>query len=107
MNYSNFLTVRELTVLIKYNLENDIRFVIDDTLTFYEDETLLELMERTYTIETKKDSVGTIILSIDSYTTDFVSCYFSLYINGVYSSVGAKDVKLTGGLNIEWIYKKI
>ena len=26
MNYSNFLTVRELTVLIKYNLENDIRF---------------------------------------------------------------------------------
>lgn len=26
MDYSNFLTVRELTVLIKYNLENDIRF---------------------------------------------------------------------------------
>ncbi len=26
MNYNNFLTVRELTVLIKYNLENDIRF---------------------------------------------------------------------------------
>ena len=26
MNYSNFMTVRELTVLIKYNLENDIRF---------------------------------------------------------------------------------
>ena len=24
MNYSNFLTVRELTVLIKYNLENDV-----------------------------------------------------------------------------------
>ena len=28
MNYSNFLTVRELTVLIKYNLENDIRLKI-------------------------------------------------------------------------------
>lgn len=26
MDYNNFLTVRELTVLIKYNLENDIRF---------------------------------------------------------------------------------
>ena len=88
-----------------YYVENEL--VIDDTLTFQKDETLLELMDRTYDIETKTDSVSTIILSIESYTTDFVSSYFSLYINGVYSSIGAKDLKLTGGLNVEWVYKKI
>jgi hypothetical protein len=85
----------------------DDELVIDDQLTFNENETLLELMERTYELETKKDSVGTIVLSIDSYTTDFTTSYFSLYINGTYSSIGAKDILLTGGLNVEWKWKKV
>ena len=88
-----------------YYTENTL--VIDDTLTFNEDETLLELMERTYKIETRKDAVSTMILSIESYTTDTISSYFSLYINGTYSSIGARDIKLTGGLNVEWVWKTI
>ena len=73
----------------------------------FEDETLLELMERTYKIQTRKDAVSTIILSIETYTTDFISSYFSLYIDGTYSSIGARDIKLTGGLNVEWVWKTI
>ena len=88
-----------------YYTENTL--VIDDTLTFNEDETLLELMDRTYKIETRKDAVSTMILSIESYTTDTISSYFSLYINGTYSSIGARDIKLTGGLNVEWVWKTI
>ena len=88
-----------------YYTENTL--VIDDTLTFNEDETLLELMERTYKIETRKDAVSTIVLSIESYTTDTISSYFSLYINGTYSSIGARDINLTGGLNVEWVWKKL
>ena len=80
----------------------DNELVIDDTLTFNEDETLLELMERTYEITVKKDSVSDAVLSINNYTSDFTKSYFSLYINGVYSSTGAKNIVLTGGLNVEW-----
>lgn len=88
-----------------YYTDNEL--VIDDNLTFNEDETLLELMERTYKIQTRKDAVSTIVLSIESYTSDFVTSYFSLYIDGTYSSIGARDIKLTGGLNVEWVWKTI
>ena len=94
------------TISFKVYYENN-ELVIDDTLKFNEAETLLQLMERSYDIETKVDSVSTIILSIESYTSDFTSSFFSLYIDGVYSSVGAKNIKLTGGLDVEWVWKKI
>ena len=94
------------SISFKVYYENN-ELVIDDTLKFNEDETLLQLMERSYEIETKADGVGTIVLSIESYTSDFTSSYFSLYIDGVYSSVGAKNIKLTGGLDVEWIWKEI
>ena len=94
------------TISFKVYYENN-ELVIDDTLKFNEDETLLQLMERSYDIETKVDSVSTIILSIESYTSDFTSSFFSLYIDGVYSSVGAKNIKLTGELDVEWVWKKI
>ena len=94
------------TISFKVYYENN-ELVIDDVLKFNEDETLLQLMERSYDIETKVDSVSTIILSIESYTFDFTSSFFSLYIDGVYSSVGAKNIKLTGGLDVEWVWKKI
>ena len=64
-------------------------------------------MERTYEITTKKDAVSDAVLSINSYTTDFTTSYFSLYIDGKYSSIGAKNITLTGGLNVEWKYKII
>ena len=94
------------SISFKVYYENN-ELVIDDVLKFNEDETLLQLMERSYDIETKVDSVSTIILSIESYTSDFTSSFFSLYIDGVYSSVGAKNLKLTGGLDVEWVWKKI
>ena len=94
------------SISFKVYYENN-ELVIDDVLKFNEDETLLQLMERSYDIETKVDSVSTIILSIESYTSDFTSSFFSLYIDGVYSSVGAKNIKLTGGLDVEWVWKKI
>lgn len=93
-------------IAFKVYYVND-ELVIDDTLTFTENETLLELMERSYDITTKKDAVSDAVVSIDSYTTDFTSCYFSLYINGEYSPIGAKNIILTGGLLVEWKYKKI
>lgn len=80
----------------------DNSLVIDDTLTFNENETLLSLMERTYEITTRKDATNYAVLSIDSYTSDFVTSYFSLYVNGTYSSIGANDLILTGGLQVEW-----
>lgn len=94
------------SISFKVYYENN-ELVIDDVVKFNEDETLLQLMERSYDIETKVDSVSTIILSIESYTSDFTSSFFSLYIDGVYSSVGAKNIKLTGGLDVEWVWKKI
>ena len=94
------------TISFKVYYENN-ELVINDTLSFIEDETLLQIMERSYDIKTKVDSVSTIVLSIESYTSDFTSSYFSLYIDGVYSSVGAKNIKLTGGLNVEWVWKTI
>ena len=94
------------SISFKVYYENN-ELVIVDVLKFNEDETLLQLMERSYDIETKVDSVSTIILSIESYTSDFTSSFFSLYIDGVYSSVGAKNIKLTGGLDVEWVWKKI
>ena len=94
------------TISFKVYYENN-ELVIDDTLQFEEDETLLQLMERSYKLETKVDSVSTIVLSIESYTSDFTSSYFSLYMDGGYSSVGAKNIKLTGGLNVEWVWKTI
>ena len=94
------------TITLKvYYTDNEL--VIDDTLTFYENETLLSLMKRTYEITTKDDNVSEAILSINSYTSDFVTSYFSLYIDGVYSAVGAKNITLTGGLNVEWKWKTI
>ena len=70
------------TITLKvYYTDNEL--VIDDTLTFYENETLLSLMKRTYEITTKDDNVSEAILSINSYTSDFVTSYFSLYIDGV------------------------
>ena len=89
------------TINLKVYYENN-ELVIDDTLTFNENETLLSLMERTYEITTKKDAVSTAILSINEYTSDFTSSYFSLYVNGTYSAIGAKDLLLTGGLLVEW-----
>ena len=59
-------------------------------------------MERTYEITTKQDAVSIAILSIDEYTSNFTSSYFSLYVNGTYSAIGAKDLLLTGGLLVEW-----
>ena len=43
---------------------------------------------------------------IDSYTTDFVSSYFSLYVNNNVSMTGPKNIILTGGL-LEWKWTKI
>ena len=81
--------------------------VKDDTLTFNEDETLLSLMERTYKITTRKDGLTYAVLSINEYTSDFYSSYFSLYIDGKYSSVGANSIILTGGLSVEWKWIKL
>ena len=64
-------------------------------------------MERTYEITIKQDAVSTAILSINEYTTDFYSSYFSLYVNGTYSAIGAKDLILTGGLLVEWKWLKL
>ena len=89
------------TITLKVYYEND-ELVIDDTLDFKENETLLSLMDRTYEITTRQDAVGSAILSINEYTSDFVNSYFSLYVNGTYSAVGAKDLILTGGLLVEW-----
>ena len=85
----------------------DNALVIDDTLTFEKDETLLSLMERTYDIKTRKDGLNYAVLSIDSYSSDFTTSYFSLYVNGKYSSVGANDLLLTGGLSVEWKWMKL
>lgn len=81
--------------------------VIDDTLKFNEGESLLSLMERTYDIKTKQDGGMVAILSIDGYESDFVSSYFSLYIDGKYASIGPKNLILTGGLLIEWKWMEI
>ena len=94
------------TITLKVYYENE-ELVIDDTLTFNENETLLSLMDRTYEITVKQDAVSTAILSINEYTTDFYSSYFSLYVNGTYSAIGAKDLILTGGLLIEWKWTKL
>ena len=88
-----------------YYIDNEL--VIDETLTFNENETLLELMNRTHQITTKVDNGSPMVLSIDEYSTDAKSCYFSLYVDGVYSSFGAKGITLTGGLSVEWIYKEL
>lgn len=85
----------------------DNALVIDDILEFEENETLLQVMEKNYTITTKKDAVSTAVLSIDSYTSDFTTSYFSLYINGTYSATGPKDIILTGGLEVEWKWIKL
>ena len=81
--------------------------VIDDVLEFEENETLLEVMEKNYKITTKKDVVNTALLSIDSYTTYFVSSYFSLYVNNNLSMTGPKNIILTGGLLVEWKWTEI
>ena len=94
------------TITLKVYYENN-ELVIDDTLTFNEDETLLSLMERTYKITTRKDGLTYAVLSINEYTSDFYSSYFSLYIDGKYSSVGANNIILTGGLSVEWKWIKI
>lgn len=94
------------TITLKVYYENN-ELVIDDTLTFNEDETLLSLMERTYKITTRKDGLTYAVLSINEYTSDFYSSYFSLYIDGKYSSVGANSIILTGGLSVEWKWIKI
>ena len=85
----------------------DNSLVIDEVLKFNEKETLLSLMERTHTLTTRKDGSVYAVLSIDSYTSDFMSSYFSLYVDGAYSPVGANDLILTGGLLIEWKWIKI
>ena len=85
----------------------DNSLVIDDVLTFNENETLLSLMERTYSITTRKDGSVYAVLSIESYTSDFTSSYFSLYVDGAYSPVGANDLLLTGGLLVEWKWIKL
>lgn len=89
------------TITLKVYYEND-ELVIDDTLTFEENETLLSLMDRTYEITTRQDAVSIAILSINEYESDFIHSYFSLYVNGTYSAIGAKDLILTGGLLVEW-----
>ena len=89
------------TITLKVYYEND-ELVIDDTLTFEENETLLSLMDRTYEITTRQDAVSIAILSINEYASDFTHSYFSLYVNGTYSAIGAKDLILTGGLLVEW-----
>ena len=63
------------TITLKVYYENE-ELVIDDKLTFNENETLLSLMDRTYEITVKQDAVSTAILSINEYTTDFYSSYF-------------------------------
>lgn len=80
----------------------DNSLVIDDVLEFNENETLLEVMERNYEITTRKDGANYAVLSINEYTSNFVTSYFSLYVNGKYSSIGANSLKVTGGLDIEW-----
>lgn len=80
----------------------DNSLVIDDVLEFNENETLLSVMERNYEITTRKDGANYAVLSINQYTSDFVASYFSLYVNGTYSSVGASSLIVTGGLEIEW-----
>ena len=94
------------TITFKVYYEDN-ALVIDDTLTFEEDETLLSLMERTYTITTRKDGSVYAVLSIDSYTSDFYNSYFSLYLDGTYSPIGANDLILTGGLIVEWKWIKL
>ena len=94
------------TISFKVYYHNS-ELVIDDTLKFEKDETLLSLMERTYTIKTRKDALSIAILEIESYTSDFTSSYFSLYVDGNYSPIGAKDLILTGGLDIEWKWQKL
>ena len=44
---------------------------------------------------------------LSEYTSDFYSSYFSLYIDGKYSSFGANNIILTGGLSVEWKWIKI
>lgn len=80
----------------------DNSLVIDDVLEFNENETLLSVMERNYEITTRKDGANYAILSINEYKSDFMNSYFSLYINGKYSSIGANSLIVTGGLEVEW-----
>ena len=85
----------------------DNQLVIDDTLTFNENETLLSLMDRTYDIKTKVNGDNIAILSIETYHSDFYSSYFALYVDGTYSPSGAKDLILTGGLTVEWKWTEL
>ena len=64
-------------------------------------------MDRTYEITTRQDAVSIAILSINEYASDFTHSYFSLYVNGTYSAIGAKDLILTGGLLVEWKWLKL
>ena len=85
----------------KVYYENN-ELVINDVLEFEENDTLLDAMEKNYTITTQKNGNNIAILSINSYTSDFKKSYFSLYINGTYSVYGANEIILTGGLEVEW-----
>ncbi|MEC9485069.1 MAG: hypothetical protein UMR38_04270 [Candidatus Izemoplasma sp.] len=114
--------VTVIAVFMLTRLENDdlgeIQFVlidrndtvvIDDTLSFTEEDDLVSLLQEHYTVVCANTSYkpttrcethfanGRIVLGVDEVITDWRNHYIGIYINDTYSNVGVDGIALKDG----------
>lgn len=89
----------EFTLIDKNN--NTIYY---DNISFFEGDTLLEVLDEKYGVTYENGQFGAILLGVGSIQTDFYhTSYLSIYIDDVYSSKGISSIELTNGLRIKLV----
>lgn len=70
------------------------------------DESVLSVLLRTHTVQTKEYSFGSVVTAIDQVAGGKDSMYWIFYVNGTKSTVGAGEYLIKSGDVITWKLQK-
>lgn len=88
-------------------IDIDGNVVIDDTLTYEENDTLFEVISRNYEVESEKSQYGQYLYSIDEVKTNTFDTYLALYVDDKYAETGISFIKLYDKMHFKVIETKI
>lgn len=116
--YEQTDTIGQVTIVV---IDESGTRVIEDVLSFKEEDTLLSLLDERYTISYSNTSIGRILINFDPVETDFEMDYIQIRITGILprahhedrimaydlSPVGIDLIPLVDGNTYYFIYQKI
>ena len=78
----------------------DEKLISDKNIGYKENDKLIDVLERNYTVRTSTSVYGYILLDIDEIKTDFKTTYIAIYVDDKYSNVGISGIVLYDGMRL-------